>query len=350
MLFVFVICMLARRFLRAFVLLVELLRVFFVLLDFRLSPFVNFFFLFFDFVFLEDGAAGSGCGRNFLANQILLGFNDAGGKQFGFFFADVHFRSGFRFARFAAQRSFLVLIRLRGCRATHFIRKIFGDGLIRFRCFDAFGGSAGEKPTGQSATRTARSVCRSRLAGNARLRLVRFYLRFEAFRFHERSSCRCFRHWPPAILRERFARQYKRFFRGIGWRGRTRSVGTAIVDVTQRATVVAAATIRIAATASAISTTIRATVTAAKLAFCRGVLGWSKITCTSALSETTATATAASAATTASKSAPSAASTKLWSVAATSAVAASAAPAFTLAARAVTWRRAILGRAVAWST
>ena len=81
----------------------ELLLVFFVLLDFRGCPFVNFFFLFFDFVFLKNRAAGSGGGRHFLANQILLGFDDAGGKQFGFFFADVHFRSGFRFGRFKAQ-------------------------------------------------------------------------------------------------------------------------------------------------------------------------------------------------------------------------------------------------------
>src|SRR5258706_14680172 len=108
MLFVFVICMLARRFLRAFVLLVELLLVFFVLLDFRLSPFVNFFFLFFAFVFLEDGAAGRGCGRNFLGNQTVLGFNNAGGKQLGFFLADVHFATGFSLASSAANRSVLV--------------------------------------------------------------------------------------------------------------------------------------------------------------------------------------------------------------------------------------------------
>src|ERR1700746_71072 len=149
--FVLVICMLARRFLRAFALLVELLLVFFILLDFRGRPFVNFlfFFLFFDFVFLKNRAAGSGGGRNFLANQILLGFDDTGGKQFGFFLADVHFWSGFRFGRFAAQRSFFVFKGLCGCRTTHFVRKIFGDGLIRFRGFDAFGGSAGEKPAGQ---------------------------------------------------------------------------------------------------------------------------------------------------------------------------------------------------------
>src|SRR5246127_2977164 len=140
---VLVICMLSRRFLHALVLLVELLLVFFVLLDFRLSPFVNFFFLFFDFVFLKNRATGSGGGRNFLANQILLGFDDAGGKQFGFFFADVHFRCGFRFGRFKAQWGFFLLVGLRGFRATHFVRKIFGDGLIRFRGFDAFGGSAG---------------------------------------------------------------------------------------------------------------------------------------------------------------------------------------------------------------
>src|SRR5438477_2834009 len=104
-------------FLRALVLLVELLLVFFVLLDFRVSPFVNFFFVFFGFVFLKNRAARSGGRRNFLANQILLGFDDAGGEQFGFLFADVDFWSGFRIG--GPQRIFFVLIRLRGCCPTN---------------------------------------------------------------------------------------------------------------------------------------------------------------------------------------------------------------------------------------
>jgi hypothetical protein len=347
--FVLVICMLARRFLRTLVLLMELLLVFFVLLDFGLSPFVNFFFLFFDFVFLKNRAAGSRSGRNFLANQILFGFDDAGGKQFGFFFADVHFRSGFRFG--GARRSFFVLVRLRGCRASDFVRKIFGDGLIRFRGFDAFGGSAGEKPTGQTAARTARSVCWSRLAGNARLRFVRFNLRFEAFRLRDWSTCGGFRNWPPAILCERFARQYKRFLgrvRWASWRGSARSIA-AIIEVTPWTTIVTAA-IRIAAAASAISTavsaTIRATVAAARVTLWRSVLGWGKIACAAALAETAATATAASASATATKSAPSAASAKLWPVAS---VATAIASAITAAARAITWRRAVLGGVVARS-
>jgi hypothetical protein len=218
--------------------------------------------------------------------------------------------------------------------------------LIRFRGFDAFGGSAGEKPTGQSATRTARSVCWSRLAGNARLRFVRFNLRFETFRLRDWSTCGGFQHWPPAILRERFARQYKRFFRGIGWRGWTRSVRTAIVKVTPRATIVAATTIRIAA-ASAIATpvaaTVWATVAAARFALWRSVLGRRKVAC-AALAESAATARAASAATTATKPAPSAASAKLRPIAS---VASAIASAVAASARAVTWRRAVLGGIIA---
>ena len=253
-----------------------------------------------------------------------------------------------------APRSFFVLISFGGYVATHFIRKIFRNGLVRFRCFNAFRGRASEEPAGQSASRTTRSVCRSRLAGNARLRFFRFNLRFEAFRLGNRSRRSCFRYRTPAIFRERFARQYKRFFRGIGWRGRTRSVGTAIVKVTAGATIVATA-LRIAT--AAISTAVSTTIAAARFAaLWRSVLGRRKIACAS-LAESAATAPAASAATTtASKTSSAAAAAKTLPITATvtaAAIAASVATSLTTpvtgAARAVARRWTILGGVVAGS-
>jgi hypothetical protein len=131
---------------------------------------------------------------------------------------------------------------------------------------------------------------------------------FEAFWLRDGSCCPSFRQGPPAILRERFARQYERFLRGIGWRGRTGSVGAAIVEVTPGAAIITTA-LRIPA-ASAVATAVGAAI----LALRRRVLGWRKIAC-AALAVSAATASAASAATTASKSTPSTASTKLWPVA-----------------------------------
>ena len=126
--------------------------------------FFVFFFLFFErFIFFEDCATRSGGCLHFLANQILLGFDHAGGKFSGFFFADVGFLAsivGFGGFNFAAG----------GNSATNFLDQVFRDGLVRFRCFNAFRRGAGKKPTGQTATGAAWSVCGSGLAGYARLR------------------------------------------------------------------------------------------------------------------------------------------------------------------------------------
>src|SRR6266852_5354971 len=73
-----------------------------VLFVFVLARFLHPFVLFVQLVFVvfilfKDRSAGGGSRGNFLANQILFGFDYAGGKQFGFFLADVHVRSCFRF-------------------------------------------------------------------------------------------------------------------------------------------------------------------------------------------------------------------------------------------------------------
>src|SRR5216684_116407 len=70
-----------------FVLFVQLVFVVFILFDFRRRTFVYglFLFVFFSFIFFKDRSAGGGSRGNFLANQILFGFDYAGGKQFGFF-------------------------------------------------------------------------------------------------------------------------------------------------------------------------------------------------------------------------------------------------------------------------
>jgi len=60
--------------------------------------------------------------------------------------------------------------------------------LLHRRAFRGVGSSAGEKPTGQSTTRTARSATWSRLTRHARLRLVGLDLRFGTLVFDGRSG------------------------------------------------------------------------------------------------------------------------------------------------------------------
>src|SRR5713226_5331745 len=128
-LFVFVLA----RFLHPFVLFVQLVFVVFILFDFRRRTFVYGLFLFVSFIFFKDRSAGGGSRGNFLANQILFGFDYAGGKQFGFFLADVHVRSCFRFGRCEAQSSlFLFLLGFRCCSAANFVCQVLGYRLVRF--------------------------------------------------------------------------------------------------------------------------------------------------------------------------------------------------------------------------
>ena len=70
------------RFLHPFVLFVQLVFVVFILFDFRRRTFVYglLLFVFFSFIFFKDRSAGGGSRGNFLANQILFGFDYAGGK------------------------------------------------------------------------------------------------------------------------------------------------------------------------------------------------------------------------------------------------------------------------------
>jgi len=68
------------RFLHPFVLFVQLVFVVFILFDFRRRTFVYGLFLFVFFIFFKDRSAGGGSRGNFLANQILFGFDYAGGK------------------------------------------------------------------------------------------------------------------------------------------------------------------------------------------------------------------------------------------------------------------------------
>jgi hypothetical protein len=70
-------------FLQPFVFFVQLVFVVFILFDFRRRTFVYRLFLFvffFGFVFFKNRATGSGSRGNLLANQILFGFDYAGGK------------------------------------------------------------------------------------------------------------------------------------------------------------------------------------------------------------------------------------------------------------------------------
>src|SRR5258708_4942983 len=77
----FIVFVLAR-FLHPFVLFVQLVFVVFILLDFRRRTFVYglFLFVFFSLIFFKDRSAGGGSRGNFLANQILFGFDYAAGK------------------------------------------------------------------------------------------------------------------------------------------------------------------------------------------------------------------------------------------------------------------------------
>src|SRR5216683_1037085 len=109
------------RFLHPFVLFVQLVFVVFIL------------FVFLSFIFFKDRSAGGGSRGNFLANQILFGFDYAGGKQFGFFLADVHVRSCFRFGRCGAQSIlFLFLLGFGCCSAANFVCQVLGYRLVRF--------------------------------------------------------------------------------------------------------------------------------------------------------------------------------------------------------------------------
>jgi hypothetical protein len=218
--------------------------------------------------------------------------------------------------------------------------------------FGTFGWSASEQPTGQAAARTAWSIGRSGLTGDARLRFIRLGLRFEPFWFNDGSCSR--RNRALAIFRERLAGQHKRFFSGINGRGRTRSVGTAIIEITPRAAIFVAATIRIATTtaiASAVAATIWAAVTAAILTLRGSVFRWRKIA--SALAEPAASATSAVPASAAPEAASAAAPAKVLAV--TAAVSATIRAAIAAAIRAavtawsITGRRTVLGRVVARS-
>src|SRR5579859_7854305 len=187
----------------------------------------------------------------FFAHFVLLGFDQAGGKGSGFFVADFRF---FALVRSAIEVFFFGFVFGGGCGANFFA--LLAAGVFSM-LFGAFGGSASEQPTGQAATRTARRIGGSRLASDARLRLIRLGLRFEPLGFNDGSSS--YRQRTLAIFRERLAGQHKRFFRGICGSGRTRSVGTAIVEVTPWAAIFVAAAIRITAT-TAIATTISAAI------------------------------------------------------------------------------------------
>jgi hypothetical protein len=70
-------------FLHPFVFFVQLVFVVFILFDFRRRALVNglfLFFVFFSFVFFKNRSTGARSRGNFLANQILLSFDYAGGK------------------------------------------------------------------------------------------------------------------------------------------------------------------------------------------------------------------------------------------------------------------------------
>jgi hypothetical protein len=131
------------------------------------------------------------------AHFVLLGFNQAGGKCGCFFIADFAF---FAFIRSAIEVFFFGLVFGSGCGA-----KFFGLLASRFfsKLFGTFGWSASEQPTGQTAARTAWSIGRSGLTGDARLRFIRLGLRFEPFWFNDGSCSR--RNRALAIFRERLA-------------------------------------------------------------------------------------------------------------------------------------------------
>lgn len=217
----------------AFVFFVEVRLVVFVLFDFGFRALFGFFFVvFFGFVLFEDGAAGSRVRVDLFAHQILFGFNNAGGEDGGFFLTDIHFFAiAVHFNGLAVIGSFLF------GSGSDVAARIFISGSFR-GLFGAFGRSAGKQPTGQTAARTAWSIDRGRLTSNAWLRFIWFRLRFEAFGFGYRSSSLGYR--APAIFRQRFTRQHKRLFRGIGRSGGAWGIRAAI-KVTTRSAIVAAA-------------------------------------------------------------------------------------------------------------
>lgn len=245
--------------------------------------FLDLLLIFFFILFFEDGAAGSRIGFYFLADQILLGVNDAVGKSGGFFFADGRIGTG----------SVVFRVDVGGSGFAKFFlfagRKLFGVGR-----------SAGKQPAGQSATRAARSPSRRGLTGNARLRRIEFGFRFEPFGLGYGSRSGSLDRRPTTIFGQRFAGKQKIVLAGIGWTGRTRSFGAAIVKLTARTTIFVAAAIGIAtatiiATVTAISAVPAVIAAIAFAALRRSVLGGRQIA-TSALTEITpATATTAAA-------------------------------------------------------
>jgi hypothetical protein len=98
------------------------------------------------------------------------------------------------------------------------------------------------------------------LTGNARLRFIRLGLWFEPLGLNDGSGS--YRQRTLAILRQRLAWQYKWLFGGIDGSGRTRSVGTAIIEITPRAAIFVTAAVRIAATAATVVAAIRAAIRA----------------------------------------------------------------------------------------
>lgn len=108
----------------------RLLGVFFIELDF-------FLVLFFDLIFLEDGATGRGVGFDFFANEVLLGVDDAGGENACFFVADGNVGS------FGSGRSVILRVDVDFGRSANFL---FLDG----RGFGSIGRGAGKKPAGQA--------------------------------------------------------------------------------------------------------------------------------------------------------------------------------------------------------
>lgn len=145
--------------------------------------FLDLFLIVFLVFFFEDCAAGSGIGFYFLADQILLGVNDAVGKSGGFLFADQRLGNG----------SIIFGIDVGGRGFAEFVlfakRELFG-----------FGRSAGKQPAGQATTGTPWSASGSGLAGHARLRRIEFGFRFESFGLGYWSRSGSFDGRPATIL------------------------------------------------------------------------------------------------------------------------------------------------------
>jgi hypothetical protein len=162
--------------------------------------FLDLFLIFLFVFFFENGAAGSGVGFYLFADQILLGVNDAVGKSSGLFFADGRIGNG----------SVVFRVNIGGSGFAEFLlfagRKLFG-----------FGRSAGKQPTGQSATRAARSAGRSGLTSNARLRRIQFGLRFKPLRLCYGSRSGSLDRRAATIFGQRFTGKQKIVLAGFGW-------------------------------------------------------------------------------------------------------------------------------------